>query len=208
MMKQHRVWLIFLLTLSLLGLVACTSASPSEQDETILEEKETTIPEQEEAVSEPGEEGTEDTPVDEVATSPEEDDVVNEPAPRYAVHPSLYYIYEVSDEGDEKKEGEKLALLTFDDTPTGEATYDILDTLDRYDAKAIFFVNGHYAERNVDTLHEIKDRGHLIGNHTWWHIYIRKEDPETVRDEIVRLNDFLEQELGERPTYFRPPTIK
>lgn len=134
------------------------------------------------------------------------------PAKRYAVNPKTYRIEPfVEDENSTSKEDqetekqEKIVLLTFDDTPTGDATYDILDLLDQYGAKAIFFVNGHYAEKNVDTLHEIKNRGHLIGNHTWWHIYIRKENPETVRDEIVRLNDFIEEELGERPVYFRPP---
>jgi peptidoglycan/xylan/chitin deacetylase (PgdA/CDA1 family) len=129
---------------------------------------------------------------------------------RYKVNPNNYLIYpvepvETGTQEENKAEEEKIVLLTFDDTPTGEATYQILDTLDKYKAKALFFVNGHYAEPNLDTLREIKNRGHLIGNHTWWHIYIRREDPQTVREEIVRLNDFLEEKLGERPKYFRPP---
>ncbi|WP_202080045.1 polysaccharide deacetylase family protein [Caldalkalibacillus salinus] len=125
---------------------------------------------------------------------------------RYAVNPQNYMIAPVEDDEQRKEtQDEKVALLTFDDTPTGDATMDILDILDDFNAKAIFFVNGHYAEQNVALLQEISARGHLIGNHTWWHIYIRQEEPETVRDEIVGLNDFLEAQLGERPLYFRPP---
>jgi peptidoglycan/xylan/chitin deacetylase (PgdA/CDA1 family) len=100
---------------------------------------------------------------------------------------------------------EKFVLLTIDDTPTGKSTNQILDILDEYNAKAIFFVNGHYAKRNLELLKEIKNRGHIIGNHTWWHIYIRKESPETVHEEIVGLSNFIEEHLGERPVYFRPP---
>lgn len=146
------------------------------------------------------------------STTDSEEQETQFPDKRYAVNPKTYRIEPfVEDEKTPDKEHqeaekqERIVLLTFDDTPTGDATYDILDLLDQYGAKAIFFVNGHYAERNVDTLHEIKDRGHLIGNHTWWHLHLRKESPETVRDEIVRLNDFIEEELGERPVYFRPP---
>lgn len=118
---------------------------------------------------------------------------------RYRVNPNNFMIYPLDHEQD------KVVMLTFDDTPTAKATYQILDTLDTYNAKAIFYVNGHYAEPNLEALKEIVARGHVIGNHTWWHIYIRKENPETVRQEIVELNDFIEEHVGERPTYFRPP---
>jgi peptidoglycan/xylan/chitin deacetylase (PgdA/CDA1 family) len=140
----------------------------------------------------------------------QESDEGNVQTSRYKVNPNNYMIHPIVPEEDQEvvdkeTEKEKFVLLTFDDTPTAKATYQILDTLDKYNAKALFFVNGHYAEPNLDTLLEIKNRGHLIGNHTWWHIYIRKENPETVREEIVRLSDFLEEHLGERPKYFRPP---
>lgn len=96
-------------------------------------------------------------------------------AKRYKVNSKNYRIYSADPEASETNEEneadeEKIVLLTFDDTPTAEATYQILDILDKYKAKALFFVNGHYAEPNLDTLLEIKNRGHLIGNHTWWHI--------------------------------------
>lgn len=131
--------------------------------------------------------------------------VEDEPFQRFRVDPKTYMIHPVDDTEDAKSSDKKYVLLTFDDTPTAKATSQILDTLDQYKAKALFFVNGHYAEPHLELLKEIKARGHLIGNHTWWHIYIRKESEEKVREEIVGLNDFLEKHLGERPKYFRPP---
>jgi peptidoglycan/xylan/chitin deacetylase (PgdA/CDA1 family) len=170
-----------------------------------IPEGQSNTPEQEQAVEtvtdEPTEQEHEKQPGHEPLMKEENDQ--REPEQKYVVHPKNFMIYPVLEEGEESDE--PIALLTFDDTPTGDATEQILDTLDRYEAKAIFFVNGHYAIRNLDWLKEIRDRGHLIGNHTWWHIYIRQEDPETVREEIVGLNDFLEEQLGERPVYFRPP---
>lgn len=165
--------------------------------------------EQESSLEDAGErETSSETTEDENVQRTDEQEKATEPKQRYAVNPKTYMIQPVNADGSldtSKMDEEKIVLLTFDDTPTGVATYDILDILDKYDAQALFFVNGHLAEKNLEALHEIKDRGHLIGNHTWWHIYIRKEDPETVRNEILRLNDFLEIELGDRPQYFRPP---
>lgn len=143
------------------------------------------------------------TPTDKSQTEEELVQPEEEEAMRFYVNPRNFMIYPVLEEGETFDD--KIVLLTFDDTPTGEATEAILDTLDKYNAKAIFFINGHYAARNLDWLHEIKHRGHIIGNHTWWHIYIRRENAETVRQEIVSVNDFVEDQLGERPIFFRPP---
>lgn len=102
-------------------------------------------------------------------------------------------------------EKEKIVLLTFDDSPSGKSTPKILDLLDKYKAKAIWFVNGYYAEKHPELLKEIQKRGHLIGNHTWWHENLKKLPPEKTKEEIVSLNDFVEKVTGTRPVYFRPP---
>lgn len=99
----------------------------------------------------------------------------------------------------------KVALLTFDDAPQGKFTTEILDILDKYEIKAIFFVNGHYAVKNKDLLKEIYERGHIIGNHTWWHENLKKIDKEKTMEEIIEVNNLVEEVTGERPAYFRPP---
>lgn len=99
----------------------------------------------------------------------------------------------------------KIVLLTFDDTPQGDYTLEILDILDKYEAKAIFFINGHYAVKHQDLVVEIYNRGHLLGNHTWWHENLKKITPEVATEEIIKVNDLIEELTGERPEYFRPP---
>ena len=59
--------------------------------------------------------------------------------------------------------------LTFDDGPTPGVTEWILQTLDRYDAKATFFVLGKNVELYPDLYNMILERGHKVGNHTYSH---------------------------------------
>ncbi|MEG1554707.1 MAG: polysaccharide deacetylase family protein [Rikenellaceae bacterium] len=61
-------------------------------------------------------------------------------------------------------------FLTFDDGPTEEITYWILDTLDKYDAKATFFCLGKNVEQHLKQYHEIVKRGHIVANHSYSHI--------------------------------------
>jgi len=111
---------------------------------------------------------------------------------------------------------EKIALLTFDDGPKGEVTTEILDILDRYQAKSIWFISGfNYgwdykpssskAEQFKALVKEIHDRGHIIANHTWSHENLRKIPPEKQKQEILSMNELLEVITGEKVQYFRPP---
>lgn len=107
-------------------------------------------------------------------------------------------------DGESAKET-KIALITIDDAPAGASTGKILDILDKYGAKAIWFVNGYYADKHRELLKEIHERGHLIGNHTWWHKNLKTLTPEETRKEILSLNELIEEVTGVRPVYFRPP---
>lgn len=212
MRKSQWLMIISAIIFSLLLLTACQSTQknldstpPSEQDDQSAADQ---VPSNESSnetddtgVGDVTEAGEDELEADADTESEGSEEIIEIPK-RYQVNNKNYMISPVDEQDGEE---EKIVLLTFDDTPTAKATYQILDTLDKYNAKALFFVNGHYAKANLETLIEIRDRGHLIGNHTWWHIYIRKENPETVRKEIIGLSDFLEEHLGERPKFFRPP---
>jgi peptidoglycan/xylan/chitin deacetylase (PgdA/CDA1 family) len=60
-------------------------------------------------------------------------------------------------------------FLTFDDGPTPRITEQILDILDKYDAKATFFCLGNNAEVYPELVELILEKGHAIGNHSYNH---------------------------------------
>lgn len=81
----------------------------------------------------------------------------------------------------------KEVVLTFDDGPMPWVTRSILDTLDRFCAKATFFAVGRMAVAYPDTLREITNRGHTLGGHTWSHpLNLRRLKPDKALDEIER----------------------
>lgn len=59
--------------------------------------------------------------------------------------------------------------LTIDDGPDAKDTPQILDLLDRHQARATFFVIGERAARHPELVAEIVRRGHEVGHHTQTH---------------------------------------
>ncbi len=112
-----------------------------------------------------------------------------------------------------QKLGPPELLFTFDDGPNLERTPKILDTLDRYHIKAVFFVNGWHllgnkpeAERSRALLREILRRGHAVGNHTVHHYFLCGQRGKRVAaDEILENARLIEQATGMRPELFRTP---
>lgn len=89
--------------------------------------------------------------------------------------------------------------LTFDDGPTPGVTEWILHTLDRYDAKATFFVLGKNVELYPDLYQMILDKGHKIGNHTYSHQKGWTMSTERYIEDVDLAGDMFHTEL------FRPP---
>lgn len=90
-------------------------------------------------------------------------------------------------------------FLTFDDGPTPGITEWILSTLDKYDAKATFFVLGKNVEMYPDLYRRILDAGHRIGNHTYSHQKGWGMSLERYTEDVDFANDLIHSEL------FRPP---
>lgn len=100
----------------------------------------------------------------------------------------------------------KVILLTFDDAPD-KYSLEIAKTLQKLHVPAIFFVNGHFIESDEKKkiLKEIHDMGFFIGNHTYSHVNLTEQPEEVQKREIVKLNDLVEEIVGERPKFIRAP---
>ena len=61
-----------------------------------------------------------------------------------------------------------MIALTFDDGPS-KFTMQILEELEKYDAKATFFLVGENIGRHVDIVKKMHEQGCEIGNHTMHH---------------------------------------
>lgn len=96
-------------------------------------------------------------------------------------------------------------VLTFDDGPDPRYTPGILDTLARYQVRAMFFVCGEMATENRDLLRRMVAEGHVIGNHTWTHPLIPQLTRPALTSEIGRTSDVVQQAVGEAPKWFRAP---
>jgi peptidoglycan/xylan/chitin deacetylase (PgdA/CDA1 family) len=98
----------------------------------------------------------------------------------------------------------KLAI-TFDDGPNPAITPKLLDLLDRYNAKATFFLIGRYVRECPGLVKETIARGHEVGNHTELHKNLFWQNPTNVRVELRLCHDAILGAIGTPPKWFRPP---
>jgi peptidoglycan/xylan/chitin deacetylase (PgdA/CDA1 family) len=98
----------------------------------------------------------------------------------------------------------KLAL-TFDDGPNPSITPKLLELLDRYNAKATFFLIGRYVRECPELVQETVSRGHEVGNHTELHPNLLLLNPTKVRVELRLCHDAIRSAIGTPPKWFRPP---
>lgn len=98
----------------------------------------------------------------------------------------------------------KTIYLTFDDGP-GPYTDALLDVLDRYNAKATFFVTAAYP-KYYDCIGRAYREGHSIGVHTYSHNYytIYASEDEYFAD-FYAMEDIIEQQTGTTTEIFRFP---
>ena len=94
---------------------------------------------------------------------------------------------------------EKAVYLTFDDGPIPEATPFILDTLERFGAKATFFMVGDNVRKHPEVFRMVVERGHRIGNHTFNHIQGLRYLTKNYLANVEKAARYIPSDL------FRPP---
>ncbi len=99
---------------------------------------------------------------------------------------------------------DKMIALTFDDGP-GPYTDELLDGLEKLNAKASFFLVEEKIKSYPDTVAKIAGNGHLVGNHTYSHIKLTALSPDEIKKEIDKTNEEIKAITGEAPKFFRPP---
>jgi len=99
-----------------------------------------------------------------------------------------------------------VVYLTFDDGPSRDGvTEQILDVLDRFEAKATFFVTGPRARANPEKIALISSAGHAIGNHTHSHSVLTTLVDEKVAEEFSTTSHHVLSAGGPAMSCFRAP---
>lgn len=104
-----------------------------------------------------------------------------------------------------ERDDNKIAI-TFDCAWNDEDIDSILDTLDKYNCKATFFVVGDWVEKYPDALKKISERGHEIGNHSYNHADYTKMSAEAIIADLDKCDTVIEQVTGKKPHLMRAPS--
>ncbi|KAI7890498.1 uncharacterized protein EV154DRAFT_465519 [Mucor mucedo] len=100
--------------------------------------------------------------------------------------------------------------ITYDDGPN-IYTSELVKLLDSNGVKATFFINGdNFLQLNdsviaQEALKNAYNSGHQIASHTWSHQNLDEIDGSKFDSEIVKLEQIVQQFVGKRPAYIRPP---
>ncbi len=82
----------------------------------------------------------------------------------------------------------------------------MLEILEKKDVKANFFVEGRFAVKFSEIIEQVSSAGHVIGNHSYSHADFQKIDESSMRNEIDKTNQILENFTAEKIRYFSPPS--
>lgn len=112
---------------------------------------------------------------------------------------------EEAEQVSELAEQTKKIALTFDDGPHPRYTEQLLDGLAERNVKATFFLLGTNIEGNEEIVKRIAEEGHLIGNHTFYHVDITKLEEQEACREILDTSQRITSITGQAVEYIRPP---
>jgi len=82
----------------------------------------------------------------------------------------------------------KELFLTFDDGPHPEITPKVLNILAQFEAKACFFCVGDNVRKYPEAFQQVKEAGHLVGNHTFHHLVGWKTPTQEYLNDVAQCN--------------------
>ena len=108
----------------------------------------------------------------------------------------------------EQFKGKKLLAITFDDGPYTPVTTNLLERLDKYNARVTFFVLGSRLDGSESyraTMKKAYEMGNQIGSHTYSHSDLTSLSDEALKKEVSKANASVKSVIGVEPTAVRPP---
>ena len=104
------------------------------------------------------------------------------------------------------KAGDKVMYLTFDCGYENGNTPKILKALKDADVKAVFFVTEPFIKEHSDLVKQMKEEGHLVGNHTCTHPRLAEKSTAQVKKELTQCAKTMKKLTGyDMDPYMRPP---
>ena len=137
-----------------------------------------------------------------VVTSNVEEDYVLRVTPVVTSNVEEDFVLRVKSDAEEY-EGYQRIYLTFDDGPS-RYTNELLDVLDKYNAKATFFVLAQ--DGYDDEYKRIINDGHTLGIHSYKHVYGDVYSSlDGFKEDVDAIYSFVEGKTGEKPLFYRFP---
>ena len=99
----------------------------------------------------------------------------------------------------------KAVALSFDAAWGNEDTEILINTLNKYNVKATFFLVGDWVDRYPESVKQLSDAGMEVMNHSNDHAHFSKLSEQEIVDNVNACNDKIEAITGIRPTLFRCP---
>lgn len=97
-----------------------------------------------------------------------------------------------------------MVALTFDDGPSPH-TARLLNCLEKYGAKATFFMVGYSVPNYKGTVKRMAKLGCELGSHSYDHPAFSKLSYSGIRSQVTRTNQVIHEAAGAYPTVFRLP---
>ena len=83
---------------------------------------------------------------------------------------------------------------------------DIIDTLNKNNIKATFFVVGDWVKKNPEAVRKLNDANMEIANHSYNHASVSKMSYEQNLEDMKKCNELITEITGKPVKYYRGPS--